>query len=170
MIIMCFAAVTWLSHSDWGKSGPRLLFLGLLTLINREDLILMQTEELFRDEGFLVSSTPLNGDVRGVCQTVESQEQIPIAADTGRFAISRLIFSEDRRFVEALRMIEPVRVTIAECIPDQSWSEAQLFEAQKEVAWLNACFGTYEVPPENRNHTEDAKLTPFRNAQSPIAK
>ena len=43
-------------------------------------------------------------------------------------------------------------------------------EAQKKVAWLNACFGTYEVPPENRNHPEDAKLTPFRNAQSPIAK
>ena len=43
-------------------------------------------------------------------------------------------------------------------------------EAQKEVAWLNACFGTYEVPPGNRNHPEDAKLTPLRNAQSPIAK
>jgi hypothetical protein len=38
-------------------------------------------------------------------------------------------------------------------------------EAHKEVAWLNACFGSYEVPPENRNHREDAKLTPLRNAQ-----
>ena len=28
-------------------------------------------------------------------------------------------------------------------------------EAQKEVSSLNACFGTYEVPPENRNHPED---------------
>ena len=37
-------------------------------------------------------------------------------------------------------------------------------EAQKEVAWLNACFGSYEVPPENRNHPEDAKLTPLRKA------
>ena len=43
-------------------------------------------------------------------------------------------------------------------------------EARKEVVWLNACFGTYEVPPENRNHPEDAKLTPLRSAQSPIAK
>ena len=32
-------------------------------------------------------------------------------------------------------------------------------EAQKEVASLNACFGTYEVPPENRNHPKDADLT-----------
>jgi hypothetical protein len=43
-----------------------------------------------------------------------------------------------------------------------------LVEAQKKVASLNACFGTYEVPPENRNHGEDAKLTPLRNAQPPI--
>jgi hypothetical protein len=27
-------------------------------------------------------------------------------------------------------------------------------KAQSEVASLNACFGTYEVPPENRNHPE----------------
>src|SRR5882757_4779036 len=43
-------------------------------------------------------------------------------------------------------------------------------EAQKEVAALNACFGTYEVPPENRNHPKDAKLMPLRNAQTPIGK
>ena len=28
-------------------------------------------------------------------------------------------------------------------------------EADKEVAWLNACFATYEAPPENRNHAAD---------------
>ena len=29
-------------------------------------------------------------------------------------------------------------------------------EAQKEVAALNACFGTYEVPSEHRNHPVEA--------------
>jgi hypothetical protein len=43
-------------------------------------------------------------------------------------------------------------------------------EAQKEVARLNACFGTYEVPPQNRNHPENATPTPLRNAQAPIDK
>src|SRR5437762_12381165 len=43
-------------------------------------------------------------------------------------------------------------------------------EAQNEVASLNACFGTYEVPPENRNHPEDAKLMPLRNALTIIGK
>ena len=40
-------------------------------------------------------------------------------------------------------------------------------EAQKEVDALNACFGTYEVPPENRNQLRDADLTQFRRAQHP---
>jgi hypothetical protein len=39
-------------------------------------------------------------------------------------------------------------------------------EAQTEVASLNACFGTYEVPPENRNHPKDADLTHFQNTQT----
>jgi hypothetical protein len=40
-------------------------------------------------------------------------------------------------------------------------------EAQKEVAALNACFGTYEVPPENRNHLKEADLNHARKAQTP---
>jgi hypothetical protein len=41
-----------------------------------------------------------------------------------------------------------------------------LIEAQKEVASLNACFATYEVPAENKNHPKDAGLTPLRRAES----
>src|SRR5215469_16308087 len=40
-------------------------------------------------------------------------------------------------------------------------------EAQKEVALLNTCFGSYEVPPENRNHPEDAGLTHLQPADTP---
>ena len=43
-------------------------------------------------------------------------------------------------------------------------------EAGKEVAALNACFGTYEVPPQNKNHPGDADRTPLRHAQSPNPK
>jgi hypothetical protein len=31
-------------------------------------------------------------------------------------------------------------------------------DADKEVAWLNACFATYEVPPEKRNHSIEPGL------------
>jgi anaphase-promoting complex subunit 1 len=51
--------------------------------------------------------------------------------------VSRLIFSEDRRFVDALRIIEPLRPAVAECVPDPSWSEAQVLDAQKEIVqWV----------------------------------
>jgi hypothetical protein len=40
-------------------------------------------------------------------------------------------------------------------------------EAQKEVASLNACFGTYEVPPENTNHPKSSEPLPLRQAQTP---
>ena len=43
-------------------------------------------------------------------------------------------------------------------------------QAQKEVASLNACFRSYEVPPENRNHPRDPDLMPLQNQQSPIDK
>src|SRR6516162_8948726 len=43
-------------------------------------------------------------------------------------------------------------------------------EAQQEVAWLNACFGTYEVPPENKNHPKDADLTHLQNKRTPNGK
>src|ERR1700746_967738 len=39
-------------------------------------------------------------------------------------------------------------------------------DAQKEVAALNACFGTYEVPPQNRNHPELANPTQPRNTRT----
>ena len=40
--------------------------------------------------------------------------------------------------------------------------------AQKEVAALNACFGTYEVPPENRNHPASMDPALPRQARTPL--
>ena|SRR6516165_10543077 len=43
-------------------------------------------------------------------------------------------------------------------------------QAQKEVASLNACFGTYEIPPENKNHPKEADIAPLRKTQNPTGK
>jgi hypothetical protein len=43
-------------------------------------------------------------------------------------------------------------------------------EAEKEVAALNACFATYEVPPENKNHPTSGDSAHLRQAQTPIEK
>jgi anaphase-promoting complex subunit 1 len=47
--------------------------------------------------------------------------------------VSRLIFSQDRRFTEAVHMIEPYRIAVAECIPGPDWSDSQVLDAQREV-------------------------------------
>lgn len=39
-------------------------------------------------------------------------------------------------------------------------------EAQKEIDALNACFGTYEVPPENTNHPKHADVSQVRRGQT----
>ena len=53
--------------------------------------------------------------------------------DSDKSAITRLIFADDRRFVEAARLLQPLRPTVAECPPDPNWSEAEYLDAQKEV-------------------------------------
>ena len=43
-------------------------------------------------------------------------------------------------------------------------------EARKEVASLNACFATYEVPPENTNHPKQADGSRVQQAKTSIGK
>lgn len=107
----------------------------LLRLVSRDELTLMRETVGSHIENSSLLPPALSRDIHSVCQSAEAAEP-PATPDIDRWSISRLIFSEDRRFIEALRMIEPVRLTVAECIPDPSWSEARLFEAQKEVVQL----------------------------------
>ena len=43
-------------------------------------------------------------------------------------------------------------------------------EAEKEIAALNACFATYEVRPENKNHPATEGPARLQQVQSPIEK
>ncbi len=40
-------------------------------------------------------------------------------------------------------------------------------EAQKEVAALEDCFGSYEVPTANKNHPEQAHFPPAQSSAGP---
>ena len=63
-------------------------------------------------------------------------------------------------------------ITAAEAIIAAQYVSAgkTQIQAQREVDSLNTCFGTYEVPPENRNHPEDTGLTHLQPAQTPNRK
>jgi hypothetical protein len=45
-----------------------------------------------------------------------------------------------------------------------------LLEARREVAALNACFASYEVPPENQNHPTSNESARLWQAQPPTEK
>ncbi|KAK0650750.1 Negative regulator of mitosis [Lasiodiplodia hormozganensis] len=93
----------------------------LLEIVGREDL----TTLLRPDTEWSPSSTSL--------VSAEANDSSQSSSEADRHMITRLIFSEDRRYIEALRLLEPLRPAVAECIPDPSWTEAEHLDAQKSV-------------------------------------
>jgi hypothetical protein len=64
--------------------------------------------------------------------------------------------------------VDPDVAAAAALIADQYVSAGKTHaEAEKEVAWLNACFASYEVPAANRAHLKGADATHLQPAQSP---
>jgi anaphase-promoting complex subunit 1 len=55
------------------------------------------------------------------------------SAEIERGLITRLIFNEDRRFIEARLLLEPLRQAVAECVPDSRSEETAILEAQKSL-------------------------------------
>lgn len=124
-------------------SPPTTWTSSLLKLVQREDLDLHST---FSAESMLdmqQASTNIIGvqlnlpsgtrDVHSVCQTTEQPEPLQSAAEVERHLITRLIFSEDRRFFEAYKLLEPLKQAVAECIPDSRSEEAAVLDAQKNL-------------------------------------
>jgi anaphase-promoting complex subunit 1 len=72
-------------------------------------------------------------DMHTICQTSEQIDRLMVSPNSDRMSISRLIFNQDHRFTEAVHMIEPARTAVAECIPEPSWTEAQVLEAEQLV-------------------------------------
>jgi anaphase-promoting complex subunit 1 len=68
-----------------------------------------------------------------ICHSAEQIDRLIANPNSDRMAVSRLIFTQDHRFTEAVHMIEPARTAVAECIPEPDWSDAQVLEAQQTV-------------------------------------
>ncbi|KAI5246184.1 hypothetical protein E4T43_02882 [Aureobasidium subglaciale] len=108
----------------------------LLEFIAREDLIGLS--QLNKDANRPSSrGAPPNVLVPHDVQTIySSADRAPLTAKTHeaeRHAVVSLIFSEDRRFVDAARLMNPTAVQIAECAPQPEWSEVEHLEQQKRV-------------------------------------
>lgn len=76
-------------------------------------------------------------DIHTICNSTLEVETIGAydgAAEVDRLSITRMIFKEDQRFAEAAKLLHPLSVPVAKCIPEPEWSDTDLLEAQQEMA------------------------------------
>ncbi|KAI9680873.1 MAG: Anaphase-promoting complex subunit 1 [Caeruleum heppii] len=122
-----------------------------LNLIRRDDLITLLSPDMPHKEQTKSQAVPTHEaarDVHSICHSTFESENIGSfdgSAEQDRQSVTRLIFSEDRRFVEASRLVMSGRMSVARCAPEPDWSESDLLEAQKELVQIVA-IRTLAVP------------------------
>ncbi|CBX98125.1 similar to 20S cyclosome subunit (APC1/BimE) [Plenodomus lingam JN3] len=112
----------------------------LLRLIEREELDLSHTPsgEFLHDCHLILTAGNLHPlaitrDVHTICQSADRPEPVQSTAEVDRHYITRLIFREDRRFMEAYALMEPLKQTVAEYRADSRGDDAAMLEGQKAL-------------------------------------
>ncbi|RMJ21408.1 negative regulator of mitosis [Aspergillus sp. HF37] len=123
----------------------------LLELIDREDLFLSMNTN-----NSPPSATPLQPalshdavrdfhNIGSSALDIDTTNAFEASAEADRLSVTRLIFRDDKRFVEAARLLNQSKPPVAECAQEPDWSESDLLEAQKEVVQL-VTLRTLSVP------------------------
>jgi anaphase-promoting complex subunit 1 len=108
-------------------------------------------------------------DIHYLCVTTFDGSQphpLEVTPEADRYATSGLIFNEDRRFVDATRILNQMKPPVAQCIPEPDWSESDLLEAQKELVQL-VIMRTLSLPVGRGMATFRAKM-PLLTEKLPI--
>lgn len=120
----------------------------LLKLVQREDLDLSlkpcndaahdhQQSQPSGVAGIQTASSAISRDVHTICQIAERGDAIQPVAEVERHVITRLIFSEDRRFMDAYQLLEPLKPTVAEFRPDRRLDDAAILDGQRAfMQWV----------------------------------
>ncbi|KAK3618651.1 Anaphase-promoting complex subunit 1 [Elasticomyces elasticus] len=101
----------------------------LLNLIGRDDTV--------RQDNHVVNVTHANvhfiHDVQSVCIMLDSYHQAIRTKEAARHSVSALIFSQDRRLLEAGNLLRYHSTQEAECVKQPDWSDAYHFEVQRRI-------------------------------------
>ncbi|KKK23392.1 hypothetical protein P175DRAFT_0434403 [Aspergillus ochraceoroseus IBT 24754] len=115
----------------------------LLTLIDRDDLSISMSAGGSSHPAPAPSQPALSHDavrdfhhIGNSALEIDTINSFEASAEADRFSITRLIFRDDKRFIEAARLLNQSKAPAAECIPEPEWSDSDLLEAQKEVVQL----------------------------------
>jgi anaphase-promoting complex subunit 1 len=111
----------------------------LLRLVQREDLdlTLKSNGEVANEAHANTTTANTLRDVHTICQGVDRSEPVQSSAEVDRHYITRLIFRDDRRFMEAYSLVEPLRQAVAEYRADSRADDAAVLEGQKiQMQWV----------------------------------
>ncbi|KAL3264904.1 hypothetical protein ABHI18_000325 [Aspergillus niger] len=146
----------------------------LLELIDREDLSI----SMGKNKPWLPSATSSlqpavsHDAIRDVhhignsALDVDATNSFEASAEADRFSVTRLIFREDKRFIDAARLLNQSKAPVAECIPEPEWTDSDLLEAQKEVVQL-VTLRTLSIPTGRAMLTFSGRL-PLLTEKLPI--
>lgn len=113
--------------------------LEVLTLLGRDDLIQMLTASAIHTP-FSIPISDNSKDVKTIVAGLADNDQL-IAWDgqseSERIQVSKLIFSADRRFYEASRLLQSSKPQILTLVPSPDWSEMDLLKKQDELYQLS---------------------------------
>lgn len=123
----------------------------LLELIDREDLYLsmnpIQARSFATPQQPAVSHEALR-DFHHISSSALDTDAInafEASAEADRFSLTKLVFREDKRFLEAARLLNQSKAPVADCVPEPDWTDSDLLEAQKEIVQL-VSFRTLSTP------------------------
>ncbi|PVI06975.1 negative regulator of mitosis [Periconia macrospinosa] len=130
----------------------------LLRLVQREDLDLTltsghdATQDTHQSHGHVSTNYQPSlhapgptRDIHTICQSAERTETLASTAESDRHTITRLIFREDRRFMEAYILVEPTKPSLAYYEHDSRAEDAAILEGQKVlVQWV--MIRTFSLP------------------------
>ncbi|KAJ5886397.1 Negative regulator of mitosis [Penicillium subrubescens] len=123
----------------------------LLELIDREDLYMsmnpVQAKSFAVPQQPVVSHDALRDfhNISSSSLEIDANHAFEASAEADRFSVTRLVFREDRRYVEAGRLLNQSRAPVADCVPEPEWTDSELLEAQKEIVQL-VSFRTLSTP------------------------
>lgn len=123
----------------------------LLGLIDREDLYMsmnpVHTHSLAPPQQPVLSHDAVRDfhHISNSALDIDAINAFEVSAEADRFSVTRLIFREDKRFVEAARLLNQSKAPVAEYVPEADQTDSELLEAQKVLVQL-VTFRTLSTP------------------------
>ncbi|KAK0256914.1 Anaphase-promoting complex subunit 1 [Friedmanniomyces endolithicus] len=122
-----------MSHCE--RDPPTTWQANLFRLVGREDALPDSGSKARSTPSAQISgpAIPVSHDVQAVCHALEQHTHPLKTREAARHSVSQLIFSQDRRLVEAVSLMRYYSTQEAECAKQPDWSDAFHFDQQRRV-------------------------------------